>query len=208
MLKREQNYVASSLPKKPSGPKHIICHHYGAFGHLRSHCYKFQTLKKIKRKEKLELLGSYSLQAKSNLIESGKLLKHMVNALTSLSICVSDSHSFNPCLTSHETLTPNNRSVWMRNDSYSWAYALFVLIRLNLFNHVLTLFRTKFAYNLAIRYFVFKWELCKGSVWESVKKSPEVCNSRESRDWISWLASPQNGTRVKHARGVEGSWQL
>ena len=111
MLKREQNYVARSLPKKPSGPKHIISHHCGAFGHLRPHCFKFQTLKRIKRKEKLELLGSYFLQAKSNLIESGKLLKHVVNALTSLSICISDSHSSNPCLTSHETLTPNNRSV-------------------------------------------------------------------------------------------------
>ena len=57
MLKREQNHVARSLPKKPSGLKHIICHHCGTFGHLRLHCSKFQTLKRIKRKEKLELLG-------------------------------------------------------------------------------------------------------------------------------------------------------
>ena len=55
-------------------------------------------------------------------------------------------------------------------------------VRLNLFNHVLTLFRAKFACNLAIRYPVFRWELCKGSVWESMKKSQEVCNLRESRD--------------------------
>ena len=55
-------------------------------------------------------------------------------------------------------------------------------VRLNLFNHVLALFRAKFACNLAIRYPVFRWELCKGSVWESMKKSQEVCNSRESRD--------------------------
>ena len=34
-LKREQNHIARSLPKKYSGPKHIICHHCGAFGHLR-----------------------------------------------------------------------------------------------------------------------------------------------------------------------------
>ena len=52
MLKREQNHVARSLPKKPSGPKHIVCHHCGAFGHLRPHCSKFQALKRIKRKEK------------------------------------------------------------------------------------------------------------------------------------------------------------
>ena len=32
LLKREQNYVARSLSKKPSGPKPIVCHHCGAFG--------------------------------------------------------------------------------------------------------------------------------------------------------------------------------
>ena len=37
-------------------------------------------------------------------------------------------------------------------------------VRLNLFNHVLALFRAKFAYNLAIRNLVFRWELCKGCV--------------------------------------------
>ena len=41
---------------------------------------------------------------------------------------------------------------------------LYVFVRLNLFNHVLALFHAKFAYNLAIRYPVFRWELCKGSV--------------------------------------------
>ena len=33
MLKREQNYVARSLPKRPNGPKHIICHHCSVFVH-------------------------------------------------------------------------------------------------------------------------------------------------------------------------------
>ena len=93
MLKREQNHIARSLPKKPSGPKHIV--------YLRFHCSKFQALKRIKRKEKLKFIGSCALQAKPNLIESGKLLKHVVNALTSLSICISNSHS-------HETLIPKN----------------------------------------------------------------------------------------------------
>ena len=60
-LKREQNHVARSLPKKRSGPKHIIFHHCGAFGHLRSHCSKFQALKRIKGKEKHELHGSCAL---------------------------------------------------------------------------------------------------------------------------------------------------
>ena len=51
-LKREQNQVARSIPKKFSGPKHIVCHHCAAFGHLRPHCSKFHALKKIKRKRK------------------------------------------------------------------------------------------------------------------------------------------------------------
>ena len=79
MLKKEQNHGARSLPKKPSGPKHIVCHHCGAFGHLRPHYSKFQILKKIKRKEKLELFGSCAFQAKPDLIENGKLLKKVFN---------------------------------------------------------------------------------------------------------------------------------
>ena len=119
MLKRKQNHVARSLPKKPSGPKPIVCHHCGAFGHLRPHCSKFQSFKRIKRKEKLELYGSCALQAKPGLIESGKLLEHVVNALTSVSMCISGSHSSNPLrLTSHETLIPKNHSVWMRKGFY------------------------------------------------------------------------------------------
>ena len=47
-LKREQNHVVRSLPKNPSGPKHIVCQHCGAFGHLRPQCSKYHALKKIK----------------------------------------------------------------------------------------------------------------------------------------------------------------
>ena len=39
-----------------------------------------------------------------------------------------------------------------------------VFVRLNLINHVLALFRDKFAYNSALRNPVFRWESCKGSV--------------------------------------------
>ena len=39
-----------------------------------------------------------------------------------------------------------------------------VFVRLNLFNHVLALFHANFSCNLTIRYHVFRWELCKGSV--------------------------------------------
>ena len=85
-LKREQNHVTRSLLKKPSGPKHIVCHHCDAFGHLRPYCSKFHALKRIKRKEKLELLGSCAMKAKPVLGENGKLLKKVFNVLTSLSM--------------------------------------------------------------------------------------------------------------------------
>ena len=109
-LKREQNHVARSLPKKPSGPKHIVCHHCGAFGHLKPHCSKFHALKKGK-------LG-YVKKGKLGLSENSMLLKKVFNALNFLSMCISGSHSSNPSLTSHETLIPNNLSVWMRKGSY------------------------------------------------------------------------------------------
>ena len=118
MLKREQNQVARSIPKKPSGPKHTIRHHCGAFGHLRPQCSKFHAFKRIKRKEKLELLGSYTKRGKPNLSENSMLLKKVFNAFNSLSMCISVSHSSNSRLTSHKTLIPNNRSVWMRKGFY------------------------------------------------------------------------------------------
>ena len=70
---REQNHIVRSFPKKPIRPKHIVCHHFGVFGHLRPHCSKFQVPKRIKSQERLELLGSCALQAKSVLRENGKL---------------------------------------------------------------------------------------------------------------------------------------
>ena len=117
-LKKEQNYVTRSLPKKPSKPKHIVCHHCGAFGHLRPHCSKFHALKRIKRKEKFELFGSCAKKSKPDLSENSMLLKKVFNVLNSLTICISGSHSSNSCLTSHETLIPNNHSVWMRKGFY------------------------------------------------------------------------------------------
>ena len=52
-----------------------------------------------------------------------------------------------------------------------------IYVRLNLFNHLLVLFDAKFACNLAIRYPVFRWELCKGSV----KKVQDVCTQEEEK---------------------------
>ena len=102
----------------PSGPKRIVCHHCGAFGHLKPQCSKFHAFKRIKRKEKLELLESYAKKGKPILSEDSMLLKKMFNALNSLTMCISNSHFSNPCLTSLETLIPNNCSIWMRKGSY------------------------------------------------------------------------------------------
>ena len=126
-MKKEQNQVGRSIPKKPSGPKHIVCHHCGAFGHLRPQCSKFHALKRIKRKEKLEFLGSCAKKGKLDLSENSMLLKKVFNALNSLSMCISGSHSSNPRLISHETFIPNNCSVWMRKGSYGWTFTLLVL---------------------------------------------------------------------------------
>ena len=104
-----------------------MCHHCGAFGYIKPHYSKFHALKRIKRKEKLELHGSCTKKGKSDLSENNMLLKKVFNALNSLSMCISGSHSSNPHLTSHETLIPNNHSVWMRKGSYSWVFALLVI---------------------------------------------------------------------------------
>ena len=75
-------------------------------------------LLKNQKKIKLELLRSCAKKAKLNLGENGMLLKQVFNAITSLTLCISGYHSSNPHLTSHETFTPNARSVWMRKSSY------------------------------------------------------------------------------------------
>ena len=122
MMKREQNHVARSLPKKLSIPKPIGCHHCGVFGYLKHLCSKFQALKRIKRKEKLDLFGSCVIKAKPDFRENGKLLKKVFDVLTSLFICIFGFHSSNSRLTSHKTLILNNHSVWMRKGSYGCAY--------------------------------------------------------------------------------------
>ena len=75
-------------------------------------------LKELKKKEKIELLGSCAKKNKPDLSENIMLLKKMFNALNSLTMCIFSSHSSNPHLTSYETLIPNNCSVWMRKGSY------------------------------------------------------------------------------------------
>ena len=49
----------------------------------------------------------------------------------------------------------------------------------------MALFRAKFACILAISNLVFRWESCKGSVWESVKNCSSLCKEAGTRGWIS-----------------------
>ena len=72
----------------------------------------------------------------------------------------------------------------------------------------MALFRAKFVYIFAIRNPVFRWESCKGSVWESVKNCSNVCKEAGTRGWISQVAHgyklPDWSTRAKHAK----SWSV
>ena len=70
------------------------------------------------------------------------------------------------------------------------------------------LFRAKFACNSTFKNPIFKWESCKGSVWESVKKSSRICTQEGPHDWILWLASRQSWHTCEACRGVKGSRQL
>ena len=72
----------------------------------------------------------------------------------------------------------------------------------------MALFRTKFACILANSNPVFRWESCKGSVWESVKNCLKLCKETWTCGWISWVAHgckpPKWCTRTKHAK----SWSV
>ena len=68
----------------------------------------------------------------------------------------------------------------------------------------MALFRAKFACILAISNPVFRWESCKGNVWESVKNCSSVCKEAGTRGKISQVARgctpPDWCTRAKHAK--------
>ena len=72
----------------------------------------------------------------------------------------------------------------------------------------MALFHAKFSCILAISNPVFRWESCKGSVWESVKNCSRLCKEAGTRGWISRVARgyklPECCTRAKHAR----SWRV
>ena len=53
--------------------------------------------------------------------------------------------------------------------SHVICFLVFGVVKLNLFNYVLALFRVKFSCNSAFRNPVFRWKYCKGCMCESVK---------------------------------------
>ena len=64
---------------------------------------------------------------------------------------------------------------------------------------------------LALRYPIFRWKLCKGCVWENVKKTQDVCIQRSlttgSCDWLTIGKSPKLHT-CEACRELKGhdSW--
>ena len=85
---------------------------------------------------------------------------------------------------------------------------MFIIVRLNLINHFVGFISCQFVCNLTFRNSVFRWELCKGSVWESMKKSSEVCILQglvtRSRKWLAVGMSPKEA----HVWSMYGSWRV
>ena len=73
---------------------------------------------------------------------------------------------------------------------------------------MLALFHTKFACISAVSNPVFRWDYCKGSEWDSVKKCSRVCKkNRDSQLDLSGdsrLQAVRNCSRARHAR----SWSV
>ena len=69
---------------------------------------------------------------------------------------------------------------------------------------LLTLFRTKFTCILAISNPVFKWESCKGSEWESVKKCSRLCKDAETRGWNATGKPP----KLAYVWSMQESWKV
>ena len=62
----------------------------------------------------------------------------------------------------------------------------------------MALFRAKFACILVISNPVFRWESCKGSVWESVKNCSRLCKETGTRGWILRVARGLQAARMLH----------
>ena len=85
---------------------------------------------------------------------------------------------------------------------------MMTIVRVNLINHFVGFIPCQFACNLAFRNPVFRWESCKGSVWESMKKSSRVCTQQGlaigSRDGLTAGKLPKEA----HVWSIQGSWRV
>ena len=55
---------------------------------------------------------------------------------------------------------------------------------------------------------VFRWESCKGSEWESVKKCSRLCKDAETRGWTRrWLATGKP-PKLAHVWSMRESWRV
>ena len=73
---------------------------------------------------------------------------------------------------------------------------------------LLALFRTKFSCILAISNPVFRWESCKCSEWESVKKCSRLCKDAKTRGWTrEWLATGKP-PKLAHMWSMQGRWRV
>ena len=76
---------------------------------------------------------------------------------------------------------------------------------------LLVLFRAKFTCSLAISNPVFRWDSCKGSEWNSVKKCSRVYKKKGTRDWILRVTrgyKPPKGAHMPSMPEVEASSPL
>ena len=89
---------------------------------------------------------------------------------------------------------------------------IFNTVRMNLINHLVGFILCKFSCILAIRNPVFRWESCKGSVYERVWRIAQVCAKKQgfaarSRAWLA-AATRQIDAHVPSMPEAEAACQL
>ena len=73
---------------------------------------------------------------------------------------------------------------------------------------LLALLRAKYACILGISNPVFKWESCKSSEWESVKKCSRLCKDAKTHGWTrEWLTTGKP-PKLAHEWNMQGSWRV
>ena len=74
-------------------------------------------------------------------------------------------------------------------------------------NHLVGFILSQICLNSAFRNPVFRWESCKGSVWESVKKKLKSVHSAGPLDWILRLAVGKL-PKEAHVWSMQKSWSV